>query len=165
MKRLSDKLVEEFNKRIKAELESAYIYEAMANWLTFSGFPNAGKVWKKNAEDERSHAEWAFDYMKIMDVLPETPVIAKPTLEFKDIKEVIDKTTEHEYLVTKQCNDLAVSCMMEKDLLSYNFVAQKYLTEQVEELERCLEMQRYITKWGNDANGFIALEDYFGKML
>jgi ferritin len=34
MKRLSDKLVEAFNFRIKAELESAYLYEAMSVHLT-----------------------------------------------------------------------------------------------------------------------------------
>lgn len=166
MKRLSDKLVTLFNFRIKAELESAYLYEAMANCLAMSGFVNASKVWRKDAEDERTHAKWAMDYMLTMDVHPVTPTIEAPKEQkFKDLKEIIDKTTEHEYVVTQQCNDLAKTALLDNDILTYQFVSSKYLAEQYEEIERCLEMQRYINTLGNVSDTWIFFEDYFAKKL
>jgi ferritin len=166
MKKLSDKLVTLFNFRIKAELESAYLYEAMANCLAMSGFINASKVWRKDAEDERTHAKWAMDYMILRDVHPITPTIEAPKEQkFKDLKDIIDQTTEHEYVVTTQCNDLAKAAVMESDLLTYQFVSSKYLAEQQEELERCMEMQRLINLYGNTPDGWIGMEDYFAKKL
>ena len=165
MKRLSDKLIELFNFRIKAELESSYLYEAMAVHLAKLGFINASKVWRQDATSEREHAGWAMDYMLTMDVKPEIPLITKQVQEFTDLKDIIDKTTEHEYLVTKQCNDLAKAAMLAEDLLTYNFVARKYLVEQEEELEKCMEMQRLINLYGNTPDGWIGMEDYFAKKL
>jgi ferritin len=165
MKRLSDKLIELFNFRIKAELESAYLYEAMSVHLAKLGFINASKVWRQDAASEREHAGWAMDYMLTMDIKPEIPLIAKQLQDFTDLKDIIDKTTEHEYLVTKQCNDLAKAAMLAEDLLTYNFVARKYLVEQEEELQKVLDMQRIINTFGNNSDTWIYLEDYFAKKV
>lgn len=163
MKRLSDSLVELLNLRIKQELESAYLYEAMANCLDFKGYSNAAKVYRKDAEDERTHAKWAVEYMLTMDVEPITPTIEAPKQqEWKDIKELVDATVTHEYFVTDECNKLAKSALLESDFITHQFVASKYLAEQVEELEKIHERQKYMTLYAGDN---FAIEHYFEDQL
>lgn len=163
MKRLSDKTEELLNFRIKAELESSYLYEAMANALDFKGYSNAAKVYRKDAAGEREHAQWAIDYMLGMDVKPVIPTIEAPKQqEWKDIKELVDATVVHEDMVTKQCNELAVSVMLEKDLVTHQFVSSKYLAEQIEELQKILERQKYVQLYANDN---FAIEKYFESQL
>lgn len=163
MKRLSDKIVELLNFRIKAELESSYLYEAMSVYLDFRGYSNAAKVWRKDAEGERGHAQWTIDYMLGMDIQPVIPTIDTIKIQdFKGIKELIDATVVHEDLVTKQCNELAIAAMLEKDLITHQFVSSKYLAEQIEELQKVLERQKYVELYANDN---FAIESYFKEQL
>lgn len=163
MKRLSDKIVDLFNFRIKAELESSYLYEAMAAYLDFKGYSNAAKLYRKDANDERTHANWAINYLLGMDIQPVIPTIDAPKVQdFKGLKELVDQTVVHEDLVTKQCNELAIAAMLEKDLVTHQFVADHYLKEQIEEISKILERQKYVQLYANDN---FALESYFEEQL
>lgn len=163
MKRLSDKLVELFNFRIKAELESSYLYEAMSCVLDFKGFKYAAKLWREDAEGERVHAKWAIDYMLGLDVLPTIPTIVAPKEQnWFGIKEIVDATVIHEDLVTSQCKDLAKLALTSEDTLTYSFVADHYLKEQVEELQKVLERQKYVQLFSGDN---AMLEEYFKDQL
>ena len=162
MKRLSDNIVKLLNLRIKQELESSYIYEAMAASLDFKGYAQGAKLWREDAKGEREHAQWSIDYMLGMDVQPVIPVIAQPQQDFSDIKDIVDKSVVHEELITKQCNDLAKSALLESDLVTYQFVSSKYLAEQIEELSKILERQKYVTLYAGDN---FALESYFEEQL
>lgn len=163
MKRLSDKIIDLLNFRIKAELESAYLYEAMANCLDFKGFANAAKVYRKDAEGEKEHAAWTTSYMLGMDIHPVTPTIEAPKKQmWESVKQIVDETVIHEDLVTKQCNELAKSALLDNDLVTHQFVSSKYLAEQIEELEKCLERQKYMQLYENDN---FAIEEYFGDQL
>lgn len=165
MKRLSDKLIEQFNFRIKAELESGYLYENMSICLQKMGLPNSSKYWHKVGQDELNHAQWAIDYMNIMDVPVEIPVIVKQSCIYKSLKEIVEATLEHEYLVTKQCNELAIIAMQEKDLVTYNFIAEKYLKEQVEEIETYIEYKRLFDTLGDCVDVVIQLEANFASKI
>jgi len=168
MKRLSDEIVELLNFRIKAELESSYLYEAMANCLDLKGFKYGAKLWRKDASDERTHASWTIEYMLGMDIKPIIPTIDAPKKqEWLDLLELINETVIHEDLVTKQCNELAKTSLLESDLITHQFVASKYLAEQIEELEKVLERQKYIQMFDVVNNGAsrAAIEEYFKDQL
>ena len=163
MKRLSEKIVELLNFRIKAELESSYLYEAMAAYLDFKGYSNAAKLWREDAKGEKEHAGWAIDYLLGMDYQPVIPVINTiKEQDFKGIKELVDATVVHEDLVTKQCNELAKTALLEEDLVTYQFVTSKYLAEQIEECSKVLERQKYIELFKEDN---FAIEQYFKEKL
>lgn len=163
MKRLSDNIIKLLNFRIKAELESSYLYEAMANCLDFKGYVNAAKVYRKDAEDERTHASWSVEYMLTMDIHPITPTIDAPKKQmWENIKELIDETVVHEDEVTRQCTELAKAALMETDLKTHQFVLDKYIKEQIEETEKVLERQKYAQLYAGDN---FALEEYFEDQL
>jgi len=163
MKRLSDSLIELLNLRIKQELESAYLYEAMANCLDYKGYSNAAKLWRKDADGEKEHASWAVKYMLDMDVEPVTPTIEAPKQQYwETIKELVDATVIHEYFVTDECNKLAKAALLESDLVTHQFVASKYLAEQIEEISTMHERQKYVTLYAGDN---FALEHYFEDQL
>ena len=162
MKRLSDNIVKLLNLRIKQELESSYIYEAMAASLDFKGYVQGAKLWREDAKGERKHAQWAIDYLLGMDIQPIIPLIVQPQQDFTDIKDIVDKSVIHEELITKQCSDLAKSALLESDLVTYQFVSSKYLAEQIEELAKVLERQKYAQLYANDN---FALESYFEGQL
>lgn len=52
------------------EENSARLYEAMSLWLDNSGYVNAAKAWKKDAEGEWEHAQWAKDFLLDMGITP-----------------------------------------------------------------------------------------------
>lgn len=163
MKRLSDKIVEKLNFRIKAELESAYLYETMAACLDYKGYKFAAKLWRKDAEDERKHAQWSIDYMLGMDIQPIIPTITAPKEQmYSSLKEIVDKTVEHEDMVTKQCSELAKLALLDNDLVTYQFVSSHYLAEQIEELSKVLERQKYVQLFASDNAG---IEKYFESQL
>ena len=163
MKRLSDKITDLLNFRIKAEFESAYLYEAMANCLDFKGFANAAKVYRRDAKDERKHAQWTVSYMLGMDVHPIIPTIEAPKKQMWDsVKQIADETVIHEDMVTKQCNELAKAALLDNDLVTHQFVSSKYLAEQIEECAKVLERQKYAELYKDDP---AALEVYFKEVL
>lgn len=167
MKRLSDKIIQLLNFRIKAELESSYLYEAMANCLDFKGYVNGAKLWRKDADDERVHARWAINYMLAMDVKPDIPTIDAPKVQCWDnIQQLVDATVAHEDLVTQQCTELAKAAFTENDLKTFQFVNSKYISEQIEELEKVLERQKYVSLYDYTTGaGRAALEEYFEDKL
>ncbi|WP_294885570.1 ferritin [Sulfurimonas sp. RIFOXYD2_FULL_34_21] len=58
--------------------------------------------------------------------------IAKPDGGFKDLKDVFEKTYNHELLVSKSILDLVDISLSEKDYATFNFL-QWYVSEQHEE--------------------------------
>ena len=165
MKRLSDKVIDAFNFRIKAEFESSYLYEAMACNLDFKGFKYAAKLWREDAKGERLHAKWAIDYMLGMDIQPIIPTIVAPKEQnYAGIKEIVDATVVHEDMVTSQCKDLAKLALTSEDTLTFSFVSDHYLKEQIEETSKVLERQKYVQLF-LEAKDFAGLEKYFKHQL
>ena len=132
---LTDAAEKILNFRIEQEEFSSWLYLAMSQWLDNQGFVNISKEYKKYSDEERSHAQWAREYLLAMGVTPNTPALKQPQNNYSSLLEILLQTYDHENLVTTQCNVLCSTAMKGNDFLLLQ-LGQKYMGEQIEEIER-----------------------------
>lgn len=150
------------NFRIEQEELSSRKYEAMSLWLNNNGYVGAAKAWKKDAEGEMEHAQWAKDYLLDMGVTPKLPALSEPEREFSSLPDIITKTFDHEIVISQQCNELANYAYLNGNHLLYQ-LALKYMTEQQEELGKAQTLVDKLNAFGGDKIAMRLLDDELGK--
>ncbi len=162
MKNISQRLIDLLNYRIEQEESSSRLYKSMAVWLDFKGYSGAAKLFNKYAEEELKHAGWAYQYLLDLDIMPTVPAIEKPQTDFAGLIDIINKTYEHEQLVTNQCQELASAAFKEGDYMTLH-LAQHYLDEQVEELAKSNYWVNRIQAFGSDPNILFEIDEEMGE--
>jgi ferritin len=146
---LSDDCVDYLNFRVQQEEYSGRIYLAMSMWLDNNGYVNAAKLWRRYSNEEMAHSDIARKYLLSMGVQPATPVLESPEQTFTGLPEIIEKSYDHEIVVTKQIKELATDAMSKGDHMLYEF-ALAYLKEQVEEHEKMQNWVDQLNAFGTD---------------
>ena len=146
---LSDDCVEYLNFRVQQEEYSGRIYLAMSMWLDNNGYVNAAKLWRRYSNEEMAHSDIARTYLLSMGVQPTTPVLESPEQNFTGLPEIIEKSYDHEIVVTKQIKELATDAMSKGDHMLYEF-ALAYLKEQVEEHNKMQNWVDQLNSFGTD---------------
>lgn len=157
MKFITQEVIDLLNYRIQQEQYSSKVYEQMALWLSNASYVNSAKVWSKFASEELEHAEIAKEYLLSFNVMPELMVIEEPVNDFKDLKDIIQKTFDHEVLVTEQCLDVTNKALGWKDWTLFA-LGQKY-----NEIQR-IEMDEVysLVDISNLSNDNLILDKYIG---
>jgi len=132
---ISTKTIQLLQYRIQQEEQSSRIYLSMAMWLANEGYKNASLLWKKYADEENEHANWARSYLLSFGILPETSALQKTTKTYKSFPEIVRQSYSHETVITKQLQELANHALQSKDNMLYT-LSQKYLQEQIEEHDK-----------------------------
>lgn len=155
--------VDALNYRIKMEEESSRLYLAMSIWLNKNGYMGAASLWKKYSDEEREHANWAYDYLLSLDVQPMVPELSEQECEFSGLPDIIRKSLEHEVDITKQCNDLAKLSMELNDFMLLE-LSLKYLKEQNEELGKVTGWVDELEAFGEDPIALRLLDNKMGSL-
>jgi ferritin len=150
------------NFRIAQEEYSSRLYLAMSKWLIFNGYKGAGKLWKKYADEEMTHAGWAYTYLEDLDLLPTVPELAAPPVDFTSLPEICTRSYKHELVVTQQCNELAKKALDVNDFMTLE-LAQKYLKEQAEEIGRQSYWLDRLTSFGDSKEALFLLDNEMGE--
>lgn len=158
MKFINQDVINLLNYRIQQEQYSSKVYEQMSLWLSNEAFLNMAKVWSKFAEEELEHAELAKNYLLSFNVMPELMVIEEPINDFKDVRDIIQKTFDHEVEVTNQIKILSDKAMEWKDWSLFT-LAQKYTEIQIGEMDEVYNLMD-IAKLTNDS---LILDKYIGE--
>jgi ferritin len=156
--RLSNKIVSILNEQIHNELQSSQIYRGMSCWLD-NNFIEASKYFFKSAQEELTHMDKIYNYLFDKNCVAKVPTCDKVEQEFKNIREVIEKSLEHEILVTKNFDDIANLAKEEGDNTTYVF-SQWFINEQVEEEER---MRNILFKMNLDMPDW-KIDEMFGDL-
>lgn len=162
---INKKIEDLINFRILEEEKSSRIYLAMSKWAEFTGYSGAAKLWKKYADEEMTHANWGYSYLEELDIKPEVPILEKPNCEFSGLQDICKQSYDHEILVTNQCNDLAKAALEANDFMTLA-LAQKYLSEQTEEIGRQSYWLNRIDILGGEsitADGLFLLDKEMGE--
>ena len=121
----------------------------MSLWLNDNGYIHAHKVWQTDADGEMVHAGWAKNFLLDMGVMPKVPSLKEPPQSFAGLPDIIRKSFDHEVMVTKQCNDLAVQALKQGNHLLYQ-LAIKFLNEQQEEMGKVQTLVDQLETFGTD---------------
>ena len=167
---ISDKIIKLLNYRIEQEELSSRIYLAISICMNYKGYQGAAKLFKKYSEEEALHASFAYDYLLNLDIRPEVPALESVDKVYEGLVEAIQAAFEHEIVITNQCKDLAKACASEGDYMTLA-LAQKYLTEQVEEIKKTTDLLNFIDTLTDDKEhkepcpvGLRMLDDYMGEL-
>jgi ferritin len=132
---LSKEAVSALESRIQHEEFSSRLYEDMFLWFDDKGYKNLAKLYKKYSEEELAHAGWAKEFLLSYKIKPCLKPLQSPEAEYKDCKAILEATLEHETMITKECEALAVEALKRGEMTLYG-LGMKYCAEQVEEMDK-----------------------------
>lgn len=158
---ISDRMIQLMNFRIQQEEYSSRLYLAMAVWLEYNGYKGASKLWNRYSSEELAHSKWAYSYLLDLNIQPKVQEIEKPENTFKSLPQIVALSYQHEMDITNQCNDLAKEANKEGDFMTLE-LAQRYLKEQVEELNKTQYWIDRLEAFGNDKIALRLLDDEMG---
>ncbi len=159
---ISDKIVKAFNEQIKHELESAYLYLAMAAYFHGEGYDGMAKWMKAQANEEMEHAMKFFQHLQERDGRIELYELAKPQKEWKSPLDAFKAAYEHEKFITKKIHELVELAEQEKDYAA-SIMLQWFVTEQVEEEANTSQVVQWFERMGDTGHGLIMLDVQLGK--
>ena len=129
---MNKKLEKAINTQINFEIESAFVYLAMKNYiatLSLDGFVNWYDI---QFQEEMAHAQKFMDYINNLGGRVEITNWPTPKNDYNSILEVLEASLSHEKEVTRRIHNLMSLAEEEKDYPSISLL-QWYVDEQVEE--------------------------------
>jgi len=164
MNLLEEKTIEILNYRIQQEEYSSRLYHQMHLWLENNSYKNLAKYFKKNSDDEMTHASWSKEYLMSFNVMPELRTLEEPINVFDNVLDIAQKTLEHEMKITEQCNELVKLCHEENDYVTLN-LALKYTNEQIEEIAKTTYWEDRLNEFGDSKSSLLAIDNEMGENL
>ena len=155
--RISEKLVKALNEQIKAELDSAYLYLGMANWLQGKNFAGMAHWFRVQAREEQEHAMKIHDYLIERNEIPVLLPVAAPETKWGSVAEVFKKAYGHECKVTEMIYALVDTASADKDHASVSML-QWFVDEQVEEEAQSLELAETSEMIGDSVSGLMVFD-------
>jgi len=160
---LSENLLKKLNKQVTLEFYSSNLYLQMSAWCDHKGLPGSAKFLRTHANEEMAHMQKIFDYIQDTGALAIIEKIAKPESDFKDVKDVFERTYKHEKMITAQINELVDIALKEKDYSTFNFL-QWYVAEQHEEEKLFKSILDKFEIIGLDGRGLFMIDREIGNI-
>lgn len=156
------RMEEAFNEQIKFELESAYLYLAMAAYFDHEGFEGMGRWMRAQVQEELTHA-MRF-YKHILERGGEVRLMPLTVLKnrWDSPLDAFEGAYEHEKFITSKINELVKLAQSEADFAS-NSLLQWFVDEQVEEEESTLRIAQELRLLSNDGRGLLMLDRELGQ--
>lgn len=132
MTKFSPAVQAELQRQFNHEFTAAHAYVALAIWCDAAGLKGCGKFFRKQAEEEREHAEKFIAHLADRGVTPVLAAVAAPKTKFDSLVEVAEHALAMEVANSAgigKCYEVAVA---EHDLPSQPMLLW-FIKEQVEE--------------------------------
>lgn len=129
---MNKRLEKEINTQINFEIESAFVYMAMKNYLatlSLDGFINWYDI---QFQEEMAHAQKMMDFVNNLGGRVEITNWESPKNNYTSVLEVLESSLAHEKEVTRRIHNLMRIAEEEKDYPTISLL-QWYVDEQVEE--------------------------------
>jgi len=153
---------EAMNEQIKHELESAYLYLAMAAYFHSLGFDGMAQWMRVQTQEEMVHAMKFFDHIRDRGGRVELLALAQPKRDWPSALAAFQESYEHEQFVTSKINALIKIVAEEADYPA-GALLQWFATEQVEEEASTSRIAQMLERIGDSATGLIMLDRELGK--
>ncbi|MGM0420519.1 MAG: ferritin [Bacillota bacterium] len=158
---MKKELLEALNGQLNAELESAYIYQAMAAMFAEEGFTGFAAWMDMQAIEEQEHARKFYDYINERGGRVKLEAIPEPPFEWESPQAAFETALEHEELITDKINKLYALARKHDDYATEAFL-QWFVDEQVEEEDSVNEILDKFDRVGDTATGLYMLDKELG---
>ena len=125
-------MIKKLNSHLNEEFYSSNLYLQMSAWCDTKGLDGSAAFLKKHADEEMLHMNKFFTYISELGGMAIIGQIEAPPVEYKSIKDMMEKILKHEKYVTKCIHELTDASWEAKDHATYNFL-QWFIGEQHEE--------------------------------
>ncbi len=159
---IPQKIEDAFNEQIKHELESAYLYLAMAAYFDRAGLPGMGRWMRAQVQEELTHAMRFYKHI----IERGGKVTLKPLTileqSWRSPLEAFEAAYKHEQFITSKIHELVKLAQTEGDFAS-NSILQWFVDEQVEEEESTSQIAQDLRLIGDDGRGILMLDRELGQ--
>jgi ferritin len=159
---LSNKMLQELNKQINAELYSAYLYLSMASYFESSNLKGFAHWMKVQAKEETNHAMKMYGYVNDRGARVTLTGIANPPVEWPSPAKIFEETYKHEQHVTTLIHNLVKLADSENDYATKEFL-QWFVKEQVEEEASADEIRQQLKMIGESGGALLMLDKQLKK--
>lgn len=152
-----------FNKQIKEEIESAYLYLSMAGHFHSIGLDGMAQWMRTQTQEELVHAMKFFDHINERDgEVKLLPILTERHKKWASPLEAFQAAYAHEQFITGKINDLVKLAAQEHDHAASVFL-QWFVTEQVEEEASTSKIAQRLEMIGDSAQGLLMLDQSLGQ--
>ena len=159
---INDKVKEILNEQINKEFYSAYLYLAMAAYLSDMGLYGFSKWAQIQSREEIDHGMVIFDYVIKRKAKIELKHIETPEFNMNGVIDIFKQIYEHERLITCYIDEIANLTENECDLATRNFI-DNYLKEQIEEEDNVHRIIKKLEAFGDDKASLYLLDAELGQ--
>ena len=159
---LSQKMEENLNKQINAEMYSAYLYLAMSSYFEEQNLPGFANWLYIQAQEEMTHAMKIYRYINDRGGKVALYPIDGPPDSWENPIQVAEEVFAHEQKVTEMIYKLVNMAKEEKDHSTDNML-QWFVSEQVEEEKNADELVRQLKIVNGEGQGLLMLDRELGQ--
>lgn len=147
---MSNELKQLFEQRIADELYNHQVYKFFANRLKNIGLDNLAKFFNKQASDELHHYNILIDYCNQRNIDVEFLAIKSVEIEYVTLIDIARMFLKLEQNNTRDIKAMINVAMQEGDLLSYKWLIDDLLKEQIEEEDLAQTLSDKLINIGDD---------------
>ena len=159
---ISEKMQKALNDQIREELESAYIYLAMAAYFQAEGLDGMAGWMKAQSQEEVSHAMKFFGHIDDRQGRVTLQALKEPPAEWGSPLEAFQAAYKHEQHISGCIDKLVKLAEAEGDRAAYAML-QWFVSEQVEEEANAAKIVDRLERVGTSGNGLIMLDHKLGE--
>ena len=159
---IGPKMQEALNRHVQAESYSAYLYLAMSAWCEAKTWKGFARWLRVQHDEERAHALKSLDFLLARGGEARLAAIEAPPASWPSITDVFERVLDHERKITGFVNDLFAAAVQERDTAAQIFL-QWFVSEQVEEEARALEIVEKLHMVGDRPGAALYLDKEYGK--
>lgn len=159
---LPKKIESAFNDQIRNELQSAYLYLAMAADCESQSLPGCASWLRTQWEEEIAHAMRFYNFIIDRDGTVQLKALDAPDVSFGSPLAVFERALENERQVTASINTLYELVQKERDFASQPLL-DWFVTEQVEEEATVSQIVDDLRRVGDQGEGLFLLDKELGR--
>lgn len=143
------------NAQINMELSASYVYQSMATFFAHDSIalPGLAARYRKEAEEERSHALKFVDYMTSRGGVVHFVDIKAPVTLCKSARESLEAALLLEKDVNASLLKLHVQADEDHDPHLADFIEEEFLDDQVKSLKEISDLITQLDRCGNEGLG------------
>jgi len=154
---MEQKIISLLTNQVNKEFYSAYFYLDIANYYDFHNLKGFSNWFRVQAQEERDHAILFSTYLLNNGQAVKLGQIDAPAIEFKDFRQPLIATLEHEKYVTSLINNIYGASMDIKDFRTIQFL-DWFIKEQGEEEKNSDDLIKRYDLFGNDKKALYMLD-------
>jgi ferritin len=147
----------EMNKQIQIEMESSYLYLAMATYMDDLGFDGMSNWFRVQAQEELAHAVKFMNHLRDRGAKVTLAPLGLAKTEWASPREAFEEAYAHEQFITARIHTITATAQQENDYTSMPML-NWFIEEQIEEEASASKIAQQLKLVGDNGQGLLMLD-------